>query len=143
MSIYRCAGCGALNRMPFAGPGPQACSRCRRLIDTTGRVQRVDATALVSAIRASPAPVLVDFEGREADAPGVDGLARARAGELLVLRVDPGEEPAAAHAFGIEGVPTLVLFREGTEVARRRDLSASAELAAWVAGAAPEAAERP
>jgi thioredoxin 2 len=137
MAIYRCAGCGAVNRTPVEVAAPQACYRCRRLLDTTGRPQAVDAAALVSALRASPAPVLVDFEGRDTAAPAVEGLARARAGEILVLRVDPGEEPAAAAAYAIQVTPTLVIFSGGSEVARRCGAPAPADVRAWVEAAVP------
>ena len=95
MAIYRCAACGGVNHATAdAGAPADACTRCRRPLDRSGQPQDVDAAALVSAIRSSPAPVLVDFS----DAPSValDGVARACAGELVVLRVHPSSEPAAA-----------------------------------------------
>ncbi|WP_242393725.1 thioredoxin family protein [Anaeromyxobacter oryzisoli] len=132
MAVYRCAGCGAVNRsQPDSGP-PQACYRCRRPLDTSGRPQAVDAAALVTTIRCSPAPVLVDFAARDLAAPALDGLAAARAGELVVLRVDPGEEPAAAQAYAIRFTPTLVLFQGGSEVARRCDAPGPIDMHAWV-----------
>jgi thioredoxin 2 len=138
MAIYRCAGCGAVNRTSLAAgaASSQVCYRCRRLLDTTGKPQPVDAAALVTTLRSSPAPVLVSFAARESARPGLDGVARARAGELVVLRVDPGEEPAAAAAFSIGGIPTLVLFDGGSEVARRSDASPGTDVRAWVEAAA-------
>jgi thioredoxin 2 len=135
MGIFRCGDCGALNRMPLA-PVTPACSRCRRPLDTTGRPQAVDAAALVSTIRSSPAPVLVDFADRDLPMPAVDGVARLHAGELVVLRVDPGEERAAAEAFEIRGTPTLVLFSGGSEVSRRCDLRGATDVRAWVEASA-------
>lgn len=117
MAIYRCAACGAVNRF-VDGVAPGACSRCRRPLDASGRPQAVDAAALVTALSASPAPVLVDFVGREAPEAELDGVARAYAGELVVLRVDPREEPAAVAAYGIGQTPTRVLFERGAEVCR-------------------------
>jgi thioredoxin 2 len=136
MAVYRCAGCGAVNRTPIERPAPQVCFRCRRLLDTSGRIQAVDAAALVSAIRSSHAPVLVDFAGRDAPRGAVDGLARARAGEILVLRVDPAEEPAAAQAYEILATPTLVLFQGGSEIARRADAPEPSAVRAWLEAAA-------
>lgn len=135
MSVFRCAGCGAVNRTRVESAAPAACYRCRRLLDTTGRPQSVDAAALVSAIRSSPAPVLVDFAGRDVALPALDGLARAHAGELVVLRVDPGEERAAADAYAILATPTLVLFQGGSEVARASGLGPT-DMRAWVEEAA-------
>ncbi len=132
MAVYRCSGCGAVNRSHVDTAPPQACYRCRRPLDTSGQPQAVDAAALVTTICSSPAPVLVDFAGRGVATPTVDGLARARAGELVVLRVDPSEEPAAAQAYAIRVTPTLVLFHGGSEVARRSDLPGPLDMRTWV-----------
>jgi thioredoxin 2 len=136
MSVYRCSGCGAVNRTQAEMAPPQACYRCRRPLDTTGRPQAVDAAALVTTIRSSPAPVLVDFAGRDLAMPALDGLASARAGEIVVLRVDPCEEPAAAEAYAIRVTPTLVLFQGGSEVARRCDAPGPLDMRTWVEEAA-------
>jgi thioredoxin 2 len=136
MAIYRCAECGALNR---AGPAPAQCASCRRPLDTSGVPQAVDAAALVSAIRSSPAPVLVDFSTSGDALPGIAGVARAEAGRLVVLQVDPQREPAAVEAFSIAERHTLVLFRRGSEVARRSDADAIAEVERWLHADAVEA----
>jgi thioredoxin 2 len=137
MAVYRCSGCGAVNRTQAEMAPPQACYRCRRSLDTTGRPQAVDAAALVTTIRSSPAPVLVDFTGRDLPIPALDGLASARAGEIVVLRVDPCEEPAAAEAYAIRVTPTLVLFQGGSEVARRCDAPGPLDMRTWVEESAP------
>lgn len=132
MAIYRCAVCGALNR---AGSSPTQCATCRQPLDTSGLPQAVDAAALVSAIRSSPAPVLVDFSTAGDGSPGLDGVARTEAGRLVVLRVDPRREPAAVAAFSIAERHTLVLFRQGNEVARRSDARAAEDVRRWLAAA--------
>ncbi|HUL60934.1 MAG TPA: thiol reductase thioredoxin [Anaeromyxobacteraceae bacterium] len=133
MTIYRCAGCGAVNE---ASP-PQAplCTRCRRALDVSGRPQVVDAAALVSAIRSSPAPVLVDFSAPGERTEALDRVAGEQAGRLLVLRVDPGAQPAAAEAYAVWRGPTWVLFSGGAEIARRRGVPCPVDVAAWVATA--------
>jgi thioredoxin 2 len=142
MAIYRCAACGALNRpgpgsvrasgLGAGSTGRPTCATCRRPLDTSGLPQAVDAAALVSAIRSSPAPVLVDFSARGDTVPGVSAVAQAEAGRLVVLRVDPLREPAAVAAFSIAERHTLVLFRSGSEVARRCDAAPAAEVQRWL-----------
>jgi hypothetical protein len=139
LATYRCAACGAVNRLPVPAPGRPACVRCRRELDLSGRPQPVDAVALASAILCSPAPVLVDFSGGGPTPPELLSQAGALAGEVLVLHVDLGAEPAAAEAYRVAAAPTLVLFSEGTELARRAG-------PAWpdlpAAGAAPRPSPR-
>jgi thioredoxin 2 len=119
LATYRCAACGAVNRLPAPETGRTSCLRCRRELDLSGRPQPVDAAALASAILCSPAPVLVDFSGSGPTPPEFLSQAGALAGEVLVLHVDLRAEPAAAEAYHVGAIPTLVLFAEGTELARR------------------------
>lgn len=119
LATYRCAACGAVNSLSAAAAGQPACVRCRRELDLSGRPQPVDAVALASAIRCSPAPVLVDFSGAGPAAPELVSQAGTLAGEVLVLHVDLSAEPAAAEAYRVAAGPTLVLFAEGAELARR------------------------
>ncbi len=39
-------------------------------------------------------------------------------GELLVAKVDTDHAPSVAQRFGIRGIPTLILFKDGSEVGR-------------------------
>ncbi len=130
MPVYRCGACGAVTRLRD-GALEATCPRCRRPLDLSGRAQRVDAAALVSAIRCSPAPVLVGFCGAGSP-PVIDSVPHARDGEIVVLAVDTDAEPAAAHAFGIGRSPTVVLFSGGSEVLRAPRVPAAAELTRWV-----------
>jgi thioredoxin 2 len=140
MATFRCAACGAVNRLVLEHPGAVACERCRRPLDLTGRPQPVDAAALVAAILACPSPVLVDFSAPGAASPALLEQARALAGSLLVLSVDPGAEPAATAAYAVRETPTLVLFADGAEVGRRAGGGAWPDLPSAVAG--PRAAPR-
>jgi thioredoxin 1 len=68
-------------------------------------------------------PVLVDFYADwcrpcQLLAPVLDELAADRAGQLEVVKVDVERNPGASKTYGIQSVPTLVLFDHGVEQAR-------------------------
>jgi thioredoxin 2 len=72
----------------------------------------------------STLPVLVDLWAPwcgpcRVVAPGVEGAARTLAGRLKVVKVNVDEAPGVAERFGVQGIPTLLVLRQGREVARQ------------------------
>ena len=71
----------------------------------------------------SEVPVIIDFHADwcgpcKAMAPMFDELARERRGQALILKLDTDRNPNATRRFGVRGIPTMILFRDGKEVAR-------------------------
>jgi thioredoxin 1 len=67
--------------------------------------------------------VLVDFWAEwcapcKMIAPIVDELARDYADKLKVAKLDADANPNVMQAFGVMGIPTLLLFRDGQVVER-------------------------
>ena len=66
----------------------------------------------------STKPVLVDFHATwcgpcKQMAPELQRFAKDNTGKLRVLKIDIDKNQAAAQQFNIQGVPTLILFKEG------------------------------
>ena len=51
--------------------------------------------------------------------PGVERAAGSLAGRLKVVKVNVDQAPRTAERLGVQGIPTLLLLRDGREVARQ------------------------
>ena len=88
-----------------------------------------------SEVLKSSVPVLVDFSATwcgpcRAIAPLVDQLAGEYQGRVKVTTVDIDESPATAQKYGIRGVPTLLMIKDGQVVAQQVGAAPKAKIAA-------------
>jgi len=65
-------------------------------------------------------------------APVLDRLAQQRATRLQVAKLNTDEQPDIAGRFNIRSIPTLILFREGREIARQSGAVNGSALERWL-----------
>ena len=123
--IATCPSCGAKNRIvPERLTETAVCGKCgTELPPIDSPVAIHSDKEFDDLVGKSPLPVLVDFWADwcgpcHAVAPELEKLAREKAGKTVVAKVDTEALPGIAARFGIRGIPTMILFREGREATR-------------------------
>jgi len=66
-------------------------------------------------------------------APALERARQQHAGRVEVLKLNADEAPDEVRALGVLGLPTLIVFRNGQEVARRTGVPSTEELNALFA----------
>lgn len=88
-----------------------------------GNVLEVSDASFQSEVLDAKQPVLVDFWAPWCGpcrqiAPMIDALANENVGQAKVVKINIDDNPEAAMTYGIQSIPTLIVFKNGEPTQR-------------------------
>jgi thioredoxin 2 len=132
-----CPQCDAVNRLPAPRLHDASnCGKCKQPLFRGHPSTLTDANFDAQTAR-SGIPVVVDFWAPwcgpcRAMAPAYEQAAQVLEPGIRLARLNTEDAPATAARFNIRSIPTLVLFRNGTEVARQSGALTGPALMNWI-----------
>ena len=132
-----CPHCFKVNRIPKKESYTKAnCGECKKsLLDS--KPVSVDAAKLGTFLANSDIPLVVDFWAPWCGpclqmAPAFEEIALAMPLQAQFIKINTDEQQALGGKYGIQSIPTLILFKDTKEVDRLSGALSAGQLKQWV-----------
>ena len=137
--IVACPACNTLNRAPrdkLAAGATGKCGNCGAPL-FGGHPVALNAQSFDTHASKSDIPLLVDFWAPwcgpcKAMAPQFEKAAGTLEPQVRLAKVNTDDEQELAGRFRIQGIPTMILFQHGKEIARQSGALNAAGIESWV-----------
>lgn len=135
-----CTSCGAINRVPANSaekPMMDAkCGKCSNLL-FHGRPITLNEGNFNGYLGKSDLPIVVDFWADwcgpcKMMAPAFAQAAKELEPDVLFAKLDTDQAQKTAGEYNIRGLPTVVLFKNGKEIARQAGAMSAPQIQNWV-----------
>ncbi|MDO5682677.1 MAG: thioredoxin [Propionibacteriaceae bacterium] len=132
--VIPCPSCETKNRVPAEASGTPRCAKCQAPLPWIADAWDTNFDRIADSTKVA---VLVDLWApwcgpcRQVS-PLLERLAAERAGKLKLVKVNVDDAPETQARFGVQAIPTLLLFVDGKQVGEQRGAVPLPALRAWV-----------
>ena len=103
-------------------------------------VSKVSDTTFESEVLKATGPVVVDFWAEWCGpcrmiAPALEEIAGSLGDKVKIVKLNVDESPATATKYGIQSIPTLMIFKNGQMAAREIGGAPKPKLEQWITAA--------
>ena len=120
-----CPKCHAVNKVSTekVEASKAVCGKCQEQLNFHQLVSDVDDAGLLKIIKNSDLPVVVDFWAPwcgpcRGFAPTFETVSKLSEGKLVFIKINTEDHQSVSQQFNIRGIPTLLVFKNGKEIAR-------------------------
>jgi thioredoxin 2 len=118
--VVECPSCGKKNAVPAVADGRPRCASCKQDLPW---IAEAGDSSFGEVVERASLPVVVDLWAPWCGpcrmiSPALEEVARRVRGQIKLVKVNVDDSPATAARFGVQGIPKLLLFRDGQVVER-------------------------
>jgi len=130
-----CPSCHVTNRVQQDKLSAAKCGKCRNALFTGHAVEL--STESFARHGHSDIPLVVDFWAPwcgpcHTMAPAYEAAAKELEPTVRFAKVNTDQEQQLAARFGIQSIPTMILFKSGREVARQSGALSAPQITNWI-----------
>jgi thioredoxin 2 len=135
--VVQCTQCGRRNRVPAAASGVPRCGNCKTVLPW---IADADDESYGAVVESSKLPVLLDLWAPWCGpcrmvSPVLEKLAAKYAGKIKLAKVNVDQSPRTQARFEVQGIPTLIVLKDGKVIERQTGASPEPALSEWLKNA--------